>query len=180
MRMRIFLLTFLAPLLFAGCANVPFLSGELRITAEELTQKMARRFPVEKSIAGLLDVTLTQPVVELNAAENRLIVSFEISVKLPLTGKGSSGSLKISGSPEYVEATRSLFLRSARVDRIRMDNMPDALSGALAKAASGIAKDVLEDKALYIFTEAEFIKYGARYQPERVEVRADALVLKVK
>ena len=141
---------------------------------------MSRRFPVEKSVAGLLDVTLAQPVVELNAAENRLVVSFEIGVKLPLTGKGGSGSLKISGRAEYVEASRSLFLRSARVDRIRMDNMPDALSGALAKAASSIAKDVLEDKALYIFTEAEFIKYGARSQPERVEVRADALVLKVK
>ena len=88
--------------------------------------------------------------------------------------------MKITGRPEYVGSTRLLFLRSARVDRIRMDNMPDALSGALAKAASGIAKDVLEDRALYIFTEAEFIKYGARYQPERVEVRADALVLKVK
>lgn len=171
---------FLSVLLLESCAPVPFLSGEIRISAAELTQKMALRFPLEKSVAGLLEVTLARPVVELNADENRLSTSFEINVKLPLTSRNISGALKISGRPEYVVASRALFLRGVRVERIRMDNMPDALSASLAKAASTIGREVLEDKPLYIFTAEEFIKYGARYEPERVEVRADALVLKVK
>ena len=178
--MRRILAIFMAALLPGGCAPIPFLSGEIRMTAAELTQKMERRFPLEKSVGGLLDVTLARPVVELNADENRLSTSFEINVKLPLTSRNVSGSLKISGRPEYVVTSRSLFLRGVRVERIRMDNMPDALSASLAKAASSIAREVMEDKALYIFTAEDFIKYGARYEPERVEVRVDALVLKVK
>ena len=61
------LASLLAALLVVGCSSIPLLSGELRMTADELTQKLARRFPVEKSVAGLLDVTLTRPVVELIA-----------------------------------------------------------------------------------------------------------------
>ena len=170
---------FLAPLLLAGCSSLLFRSGEFRITADALTQKMGRRFPVEKSFGGLLDVTLAQPRVELNAEENRLSTSFEVSVK-PLSGKAFSGSLKISGRPEYLAESRSLFLREARVDRLRMDNMPGALSAGLAKAASGIAKEVLEDKPLYVFKPEEFTRFGVHREPDRIEVRPDALVLTVK
>lgn len=170
----------LSALLLTNCASIPFLSGEIRITAEELRQKMERRFPLERSVAGLLEVTLARPGVELNAAENRLVTSFEVSVKLPLTGRTVAGTLKISGRPEYVEASRALFMREARVERIRMDSLPDALSAGLAKAASNLAREVLEDKPLYTFTPEAFAKYGARYAPGRVEVRADALVLRVK
>jgi hypothetical protein len=178
--MRRIIFSFSTALLLGACSNIPFLSGELRMTAEELTQKMERRFPLEKSVAGLLDVTLAQPRVEMNAQENRLATSFDITVKLPLSNKSISGSLKISGRPEYVAESRGLFLRDARVDQIRMDNMPNALSGGLAKAASSIAKDVMEGKALYTFKPEDFARYGVRYEPERIEVRADAIVLKVK
>ncbi len=178
--LALYLSVLLSALLFAGCSSVPFLSGEIRITADELTQKMARRFPLEKSVAGLLEVTLVRPIVALDAVENRLLVSFDVSVKLPLSGKSTTGTLKISGQPEYAAATQALTLRDARVDRIRMDKMPDALSAALAKAASSLAKDALEDKPLYTFKPSDFTKYGVRYEPDRIEVRADVLVLKVK
>lgn len=178
--MRKFPARFLAALLLAGCSSIPFLSGEIRMTAEELTQKLERRFPLERSVAGLLEVTLVRPRVELNAVEESLATSFEVSVKMALTGGRVTGALKIAGRPEYVAASRSLFLRDARVERIRMDNMPDALSAGLAKAASNFAKDILEDKPLYTFTPEDFTKYGARYEPERVEVRPDALVLQLK
>ena len=107
--------------------------------------------------------------MELNATEQRIATSFDIGVKLPLTGKNVTGVMKLSGRPEYVVATDSLFLRDARVDQIRMDNMPEALSAALAKAASNFARDVLEDKALYTFKAEELRRYGARFEPQRIE-----------
>ena len=178
--MRRLLVFFAVALLLTGCFSIPFLSGEIRVTADELTQKMSRRFPIEKNVAGLLEVTLVRATVELNAEESRLATSFDINIKLPLTKKTATGTLRISGRPEYVAESLGLFLRDARVERIRMDNMPDALSGALAKAASSIAKDVLEDKPLYTFKPEDLTKFGIRYQPDRIEVRPDALVLKVK
>ena len=167
-------------LALAGCATFPFLSGEVRLSADELTQKMQRRFPLEKKVAGLLEVTLTKPRVDLSERDNRVSTSFLLNVKLPLTNKSLSGSLKVSGRPEYVAASRSLYLRDARVEQIQLDNMSDALSAALAKAASSIARDVLEDKPLNTFKAEDFTRYGTQYEPDRIFVRGDQLVLSLK
>jgi hypothetical protein len=166
--------------LLTGCATFPFLGGEVRLSADELTQKMAKKFPLEKSVGGLLDITLANPRVDLSEADNRITTLFDTSVKLPLTNKRLSGSLKVSGRPDYVPETRTLFLRDARVDQIRMDSMPDGLSAALAKTASVLARDVLEDKPLHTFKAEDFTRYGAQYVPDRIIVRGDQLVLLLK
>ena len=171
---------FVLSTLLMGCGAIPLISGEVRLSADELTQKMARRFPMEKSVAGLLDITLANPRVDLSEADNRITTHFDAMVKLPLTRKQVSGTLKVSGRPDYVPESRSLFLRDARIDQIRMDNMPDGLSAALAKAASVVAREALEDKPLHTFNAEDFTKYGAQYVPERIIVRGDQLVLLVR
>ena len=164
----------------AACGSLPFVSGEVRMSADELTQKMSRRFPLEKSVAGLLDITLANPRVDLSEADNRITTNFDAIVKLPLTNRNLGGTLKVSGRPEYVPESRSLYLRDPRVDQIRMDNMTDALSAALAKAASTVAREVLSDKPLHTFQAEDFKKYGIQYVPERIVVRGDQLVLLLK
>jgi len=167
-------------LLLAGCGTFPFVSGEVRMSAGELTQKMQRRFPLDKSIAGLLNVTLSSPRVDLSEADNRLATSFLLNVKPLLSSKNFGGSLKVSGRPEYVAESRTLYLRDARIDEIRMDNMTDELSALLAKAASSIAREVLQEKPLHSFKEEDFTKYGILYVPERIFVRGDQLVLSLR
>ncbi len=164
----------------AACGSLPFVSGEVSMSAGELTQKMARRFPQEKSVAGLLDITLANPRVDLYESDNRLATTFQVVAKLPLTRKELVGSLKVSGRPEYVPEKRSLYLRDAKVDQIWMENMSDGLSVALAKVASTVAREVLEDKPLHTFREEDFTKYGIQYVPERIVVRGDHLVLALK
>ena len=89
------LLALFTAVLLSGCGSLPFVSGEVRMSAEELTQKMARRFPLEKSVGGLLDITLANPRVDLSEADNRITTNFHAMVKLPLTNKSFSGSLKV-------------------------------------------------------------------------------------
>ena len=178
--MRRFLFPAIIGLVLGGCSSIPFVSGEVKMSADELTQRMAKRFPVEKSIAGLLDVTLANPRVALSEADNRITTDFMVDLRLALTNKKLAGTVKISGRPEYVPETRSLFLRDAKVDRIRVDNMSDSLSAAVAKATSSIARDMLEDKPLHVFKPEEFSKFGVGYVPERIVVRGDSLVLKLR
>lgn len=174
------ILFLLAVIQLAACGSLPFVSGEVRMSADELTARMAKRFPLEKGVAGLLDITLANPRVDLSETDNRLTTSFHAVVKLSLTRKQYNGTLKVSGRPEYVAETRSLFLRDARVDQIRMEDLPDGLSAALAKVASTVAREVLADKPLHIFKAEDFTKYGVQYVPERIAVQGDQLVLSLK
>jgi len=175
-----FFLLLLTAVVLSGCGSVPFVSGEVRMSADELTQRMAKRFPVEKSVAGLLDITLANPRVGLSEIDNRITTDFMVDLKLPLSSKKMTGTVKISGRPEYVPETRSLFLRDAKVERIRVENMSDSLSAALARTTSVLARETLEDKPLHVFTEDQFSKYGVKYTPERIVVRGDSLVLKLR
>ena len=163
----------------AGCASNPLLPGEIRFSYAELTERMAKRFPQEKSIAGLLDVTLSNPRLAArdDAAQRRLAATFDVQVKVPLTGKTLFGIVSMSGVPRYDVEGRALYLGGARVDSLRTDNMPDGLSAALGKAASTIAKESLEDRPLYNFKAEDLQRYSVTLTPLRVEVRSEGIAL---
>jgi hypothetical protein len=164
----------------AACSSNPLLPGEVRMTAAELTQLLDKRFPVERSVAGLVDVTFMHPMMSLNDAEKRLVATFDMTVRVPLSTKVLNGRVAVSGTPNYLPESRSLFLKGGKVDRLAIDNMPEALSGALAKVASQLATSQFEEKPLYIFQPEDFTKYGMGYEPESVQVRGDALVFTLK
>jgi len=164
----------------AACSSNPPLPSEIRMTAAELTQRLAKRFPVERSVAGLVDVTFMHPVMSFNDAEKRLVVTFDMTVRVPLSTKVLNGWVAVSGTPDYVPQSRSLILKGGKVDRLAIDNMPEALSGALAKVASQLAKSQFEDRPLYTFQPEDFTKYGVGYEPVSVWMRNDALVLTLR
>jgi hypothetical protein len=166
--------------ILAACSSNPLLPSEIRMTTAELTQHLAKRFPVERSVAGLVDVTFMHPVMSVNDAEKSLVATFDMTVRVPLSTKRLNGSVAVSGTPEYVPQSRSLFLKGGKVDRLAIDNMPEALSGALAKVASQLAKSQFEDKPLYTFQPEDFTTYGAGYEPVRIQMRGDALVLTLR
>ena len=171
------LLAVTALITLAACSQIPILSGEVKLTATELNEKVAKRFPIEKSIAGLLEVTLTAPKVRLIERDGRINADVAVAVRLPFSAKTIEGKLGFSGRPDYVPASKSIYLRDAKIDSVIMDNMLDALSAGVAKAASTVARELFEDKPLHTFKPEDFTKYGINYDPQRVVVRDNALVL---
>ena len=166
--------------ILAACSSNPLLPSEIRMTAAELTQHLAKRFPVERSVAGLVDVTFMHPVMSVNDAEKSLVATFDMMVRVPLSTKVLNGRVAVSGTPDYVRESRSLFLKGGKVDRLAIDNMPGALPGALAKVASQTAKSQFEDRPLYTFQSEDFTKYGMGCEPVSVQVRGGALALTLK
>lgn len=167
-------------LFLSACAWLPF-TNEIRFSNIELTERLAKRFPLEKSIGGLLDVTVANPRVETRTTDAaRLVVTLMLQVKLPLTNKNLFGTLQVSGQPRYEPATHALYLDDARVDNIRMDNLPDALTAALGKTASIVVREHLTEKPLYVIKDEDLKRYGFNLNPTRIEVRRDGIALLLK
>ncbi|MEI6737028.1 MAG: DUF1439 domain-containing protein [Pseudomonadota bacterium] len=168
-----------------GCAMFPLFTHEVAFTPQEITERLAKRFPVERNVADLVKVRLTRPRVlflepaSANAAR-RLAVGVDLDVKLVLTNKSFFGQMTLSGVPRYDVAARAIFLQDAKLDRVRVDNMPDALSAALVKTASQIAKEFLEDKPIYAFDVADSKRLGPTVTLERIDLRINQLVLVLK
>ncbi len=182
-RFSAFMLWALYLVLAAGCASNLLGLSEIKFSHAELSERLAKRFPLEKSVAGLLDVSLTRPRVDAReeaGKEARLAATFDLQIKLALSHKTISGILSMSGKPRYDAPSRSIFISDVRVDTIRVDNMPDALLGALARVASSIARDNIEDKPLRTFTEAELTRFGLTLNPQRIDVRREGIALVMK
>ena len=165
--------------MLASCASNPLLPGEIRYSYFELNERITKRFPMEKSVAGLLEVTLSNPRLAPrdDGPQRRLAATFDVQVKVPLTGKTLFGIVSVSGIPRYDIATRALYLGGVRLDSLRTDNMPDGLSAALGKAASTIAKESLEERALYTFKDEDLQRYGVAITPQRIDIRPEGIAL---
>jgi Protein of unknown function (DUF1439) len=172
-----------ALLALGACANNILVPGELNFSHAEMSAQLAKRFPVQKTVAGLIDISLSRPRVSTredtsSGAKNlRLAATFDVDVKVLLTSKVVSGTVAISGKPRYDAASRSVFFSDAKVDSIRAENMPEALSAALTQAASSMAKDYLQDKPLRTFKDAELTRYGMSMAPKHIEVREGGVAL---
>lgn len=168
----------LCAVLLAGCATNLLLPKELTMSAVELTTRLEKRFPVERTAGGLVDLTFSKPMVTLVAP--RMVVRVEVRGRLLLSDATTDGTLTLSGIPHYEPATRGLFLREARVDRIDLGRVPEALNSALARVASQVVKSQFEEKPFHTFKDEDFTKFGVGYEPLALSVRDGALVMTLK
>ena len=172
--------------LLAGCGALPLLTREASFTTQEMTARLTKRFPVERNIADLVKVNLTRPRVSIVApaagsnTAARLGILVDLDVKLPLTNKSLFGEMMLTGVPRYDTATRAIFLQDAALERVRVENMPSALTGALTRTASQIAREYFEDKPIYTFDEKDLTRLGQTITPTRIDLRQNALVLVLK
>lgn len=165
-------------LLVSGCATNMLMPKELTMSAVELTTRLEKRFPVERSAGGLVDLTFSKPVVTLTAP--RMVVRLDVKGRLALSDATAEGTLTLSGIPHYEPASRSLFLREARVDRIDLARVSESLNSALARVASQLVKSQFEEKSFHTFREEDFRKFGVGYEPLALSVRDGVLVMTLK
>ena len=172
-------------ILLGGCALTSIFKRELILNNLEMTDRLAARFPIERNIADLLRVKLTRPRVsilptDMPNSELRLAVGVDLEVRLPLTAKTLFGQMTLSGTPRYDEPTGAIFLQNAKVEQVRVDNMPNALSAALAKSASQLAGEHFAEKAIYTLNKTERLRFGQSIRVERIELRPNQLVVVMK
>ena len=172
-------------ILLGGCAFTSIFKQDLILSHLEMTDRLAARFPIERNIADLLRVKLTRPRVSIlptgtTKPELRLAVGIDLEVNLPLTAKTHFGQMTLSGMPRYDESTRAIFLQNAKVEQVRVDNMPNALSAALAKSATQLAGEHFGERAIYTLNKTEFMRFGQPIRVERIELRPNQLVVVLK
>ena len=179
----------------AGCAWIPFFGYQLEVPYNDLNERIARRFPMERNLADLLTVTLMRPRVAPILANSgrgsdtqaaRLSVTVDLQVRLPSLLNASQrslwGGMTLSGVPRYDPKSKAVVLVDTSLDRVRVDNMPDALSASLSKAASQLAKEYLEAKPIYTLTAAQADRLGVATSESSLyfTVLADRLIVAKK
>ncbi|MBT9597027.1 MAG: hypothetical protein IV094_13680 [Vitreoscilla sp.] len=156
------LATLLLALFLAGCAGL--LGPRSVVYSEnELNQMLAKRFPLDKQVLNLLDVSLSRPQLTLRPEVGRLSTEFEIRASERLLGRAWQGRLLLDYGLRLERSDYSLRLVSPRVVAASLDRADrDRPPVAAERLGSLLVETLLDDLVLH------------RLKPEQVERLAQA------
>jgi hypothetical protein len=165
------LLTFLS-----GCASL-LPPQEIEIPLSRLQQSIHKKFPYTERYFGLLDVTLSNPVLSTQPAADRMLIALDAQVLPPLVKTPWQGELLVSGSLRIDPVRRAVLLTEPRLENIKLDAATGSYTSRLARLGTQLAQDLIGETVLYTFAPDAFVVAGKRFVPTGITTRKDSLVV---
>lgn len=160
-----------------GCQAIA--PRSVSFTNAELASMLARRMPLRRSVRGILELELSQPVVALQEEQQRLAVTFDLSLRSAFLPGERTGQLTFSGIPRYDASSRSISLVEGAVDRLSVDGLPATLAGRLRELASRIAEDQFARNPIHTL-DPDKTRFGSLdLNPTAVRIEAGRLVVEL-
>ena len=168
----------LAPLclLLAGCASVVG-PREVTVPIEKLQSSLAARFPFRQRYLELLDVSATNPRLQLQPDTNRVVATVDAAIAPVFMRRTFTGSFTFSGMLAIDAARNAVVLRAPRMENLTLDGIDDKLTGQLARISGSLAEGTLGEVPVYLFDPAQFRYAGVQFIPTRIVTTSRALVV---
>ena len=162
-------------------ARFDFFLSEYSATRAELQAEMTRRFPLQQRYAELFTVTLRDPQLTLDPANNRLRVTALLDIASPLLGPaGVEGLVSVSSALRYDAPARAVRLVQPRADRIVMQGLSGRDAERLQQIGAVVAQELLRDQALHTF-DAKDLTVGSKvYEIGDITVQRDGVKVQIR
>lgn len=120
----------------------------ITVSQQELQQRLAAAFPIQKTILGAGTLTLTHPVVNLQPGSDR--INFAVDAAADVLGGAwhTSGTGQMSARVRFVPQSRELFLDDTRVESLTIGGLPPQYAGIAAQGAGLAAREYFSGHAL--------------------------------
>ncbi len=162
--------------LLSGCASL-LPPQEIEIPLSRLQQSLQKKFPYAERYFGLLDVTLSNPVLSTQPAADRMLIALDAQVLPPLIKTPWQGELIVSGSLRIDPVRRAVLLTEPRLENIKLDAATGTYTSRLARLGTQLAEDLIGETVLYTFAPDAFVVAGKRFVPTGITTRKDSLVV---
>jgi hypothetical protein len=162
-------------------AGFDFFLSEYSATRAELQAEMAKRFPLQQRYAELFIVTLRDPQLDLDPANNRLGVTALLNIASPLLRPpGVEGLVSVSSALRYDAPARAVRLVQPRADRIEIQGLSGRDAERLQQIGAVVAQELLRDQALHTF-DAKDLTVGRKvYEIGDITVQQDGVKVQLK
>jgi len=162
-------------------AGFNFFLSEYSASHAELQAQLTKRFPLRQRYAELFAVTLRDPQLELDPANNRLRVTARLDVASPLLRPPTvEGLVSVSSALRYDAPARAVRLVQPRADRIEMQGLSGRDAERLQQIGAAVAQELLRDQALHTF-DAKDLTVGSKvYEIGDITVQQDRVKVQLK
>jgi hypothetical protein len=183
-----------AALLFSvalvGCASF---APSVSYTQQELEAKLAKRFPLQKKVAGVIELDLSNPKLQLIAPQSgssggssgsgvgRVRLDMQMQVGTAFGKRSAKSDLAISLVPAISQARRALIANDIRIEKLVFDSGAQQSMEPLLKTINAMLADSLNDWVLYEFdkleTDAITKWFAGDIEPSGLQISGDRIRL---
>lgn len=159
-----------ASVALAGCAS---LLGPRTVTIgeDELAQRLAARFPLDRRLLELLDMRVAAPRVRLLPESNRLGIDLELTLDERLSRRRFPVAVSLQSGLRFDATQSAVTLADVRVQRLRVDGMPEAAAETLQRFGAPLLESVLDGVAVHRFTQDQLEAASGRgWRPGAIDV----------
>ena len=162
-------------------AGFDFFLSEYSATRAELHDEMSKRFPLQQRYSDLFTVTLRDPQLGFDAANNRLEVTALMNIASPLLRPAAlEGLVSISSALRYDAPARAVRLVQPRADRIELQGLSGRVAERLQQIDAVVAQELLRDQALHTF-DAKDLTVGSKvFEIGDITVQQDGVKVQLK
>ncbi len=142
----------------SACASSP---RTLTFSQADLTRWAQSRFPMDRKVLEVLDLTLSSPQISLLAESNRLAAVLNLSGKDRLFGRSFTGQLAFDGSLQFDADEQAVRLTDVKVSHLQLDGLPSSVQSAAQGLGPKLVQQVFDRQALYRFKPEDLQRAAA-------------------
>ncbi len=153
-----------------ACATFPFIPTHYTFTLPQIQQAVARRFPIQRRVSGLLDLLVDQPIVGTRPDQNRMAVAAHAHIESPLLQAPADGRFSVTSGVAYDAQRLAIVLRQPSIESLDFPDLNPAYRGEVRAALDLAVAQLLEGYPLHTFKQEELSFAGVRYAPADITV----------
>lgn len=123
--------------------------GSVTVPAQKLQEVVASRFPRQFPVAGMLQLRLHSPTLELLPERNALRSVLQAELSGPVLRRSYGGHLDLDFALRYEATDRTLRAHQIRVNSLAIDELAPAMADMLTTYANAVAEQALGQVVLY-------------------------------
>ncbi len=149
-----------------------------RISLATLQAEVAGRFPLRFPIAGLLNLDLQAPALQLLPAQNRLQSLITITAAGPALRNRYTGQLDLDFALRYAPEDRSIRAHQIRFNALTLPGLRAELSAQIAAFGPAIAEQALGEVVLHQLSPQDLaLPDTMGLRPDTITVTDEGLVI---
>ena len=151
----------------------------LRISEDELQTKMDESLPLTKTYLFVVDVTLSNPRVDLIEGSDRINTGLDVTLNIKIEGQDQElgGAVDISGGVRYEPTTGEFFVIDPVVENLAIEGLPEEFTNQANDAVGSVLKAYYESYPIYTLRRTDMKKAAARLLLKSVVVENEKLVI---
>jgi hypothetical protein len=148
------------------------------VSAEQLQQVVAQRFPLRYPVAGLLDLDVQAPRLRLLPAQNRVSAEMVVEAAGPALERRHTGTFEVDFALRYEASDRTFRAYQLRFKHLQFADLQPAASELLNTYGPALAEQSLHEVVLHQLRPQELaLADGLGLQPGSITVTDQGLVI---